>query len=157
MNRDAAMTDSEARMQSWGCSIALHGALWGLGLWLISQQAIVPPSTFQWEISLVSPSRESSGHIPSSGASVQSDDRIGSVVTKPVRTSAAALSTRPEIQAEPVVREAVRSKARVESQSVVAVAVPELIVVKGEAADSGNTVTSSSSSSGSANGEQLTK
>lgn len=124
MNRDAAMTDSETRIQSWGYSIALHGALWGLGLWVVSQQAIVPPSTFQWEVSLVSPSRESSGHIPSSGASAQSDDRIGSVVTKPVRTSAAALSTRPEIQAEPVVREAVRSKARVESQSVVAVAVP---------------------------------
>jgi hypothetical protein len=111
-------------MQSWSFSIALHAALWGLGLWLISQQAIVPPSTFQWEVSLVSPSRESSGHVPSSGASSQSDDRIGSVVTKPVRTSAAALSARPEIQAEPVVREAVRSKARAESQSVVAVAVP---------------------------------
>ena len=119
------MTDSEARMQSWGYSIALHGALLGFGVWLISQQAIVPPSTFQWEVSLVSPSPESSGHVPSGGASSQSDDRIRSVVMKPVRTSAAALSAQPEIQAEPVVREAVRSKARAESQSVVAVPTPD--------------------------------
>lgn len=118
------MIDSETSMQSWGYSIALHGALWGLGLWVISQQAIGPPSTFQWEVSLVSPSQESSGHVPSSSASSQSNDRIGSVVTKPVRTSAAALSAQTEIQAEPVVREAVRSKARAGSQSVVAVAVP---------------------------------
>lgn len=125
MNRDAATTDSETSMQCWAYSIALHGALWGLGLWLISQQAIVPPSTFQWEVSLVSPSRESSGHVPSSDASSQSDDRIGSVVRKPVRTSAAAApSIQSEIQAEPAVREAVRPKARAESQSVVAVAVP---------------------------------
>lgn len=125
MNRDAAMTDSETSMQSWGCSIALHGALWGLGLWVISQQAIVPPSTFQWEVSLVNPSRESSRDIPSSDASSQSDSRISSVVTKPVPKSAATVSSiQPEIQAEPAVREAVRSKARAESQSVVAVAVP---------------------------------
>lgn len=124
MNREATTTDSEPSMQSWGYSIALHGALWGLGVWVISQPAIVPPSTFQWEVSLVSPSQESSGHVPSSGASAQRDDPIGSVVTKPVRTSAAALPARPEIQAEPVVRAAVRPKARAERQSVVAVAVP---------------------------------
>lgn len=119
------MTDSKTRMQSWGYSIALHGALWGLGLWVISQQAIVLPSTFQWEVSLVSPSRESSGHVPSNGASSQSDDRIGSVVRKPVRTSAAAApSIQSEIQAEPAVREAVRPKERAENRSVVAVAVP---------------------------------
>lgn len=124
MNRDVATTDSEASMQSWGYSIALHGFLWGLGVWVISQQAIAPTSTFQWEVSLVSPSRESSGQVPSSGALSQSHDRIGSVVTKPIRTSAAALSARSEIQAEPVVREAVRSNARAEGQSVVAMAVP---------------------------------
>lgn len=124
MNRDAATADAETRMQSWGYSIALHGFLWGLGVWVISQQAIVPPSTFQWEVALVSPSRESSGHVPSSGASSQSSDRIGSVVTKPVRTSASALSARPEIQAEQAIREPARSDAGTKSQSVGAVAVP---------------------------------
>lgn len=126
MNRDAAMTDSETRIRSWGCSIALHGALWGLGLWVISQQSIVLSVPFQWEVSLVSSSRESSRDVPSSGASSQSDDRIGSVVRKPVRTSATAEpSIQPEIKAEQSSRELARSEAGAESsQSVVAVAVP---------------------------------
>ena len=126
MNRDATMTDSETMMQSWGCSIALHGALWGLGFWLILQQVNVPPSTFQWEVSLVSPSRESSRDVPSSDASSQNDNRVGSAVTKPVRKSAAAA---PSVQSVThrtgADREPVLSEGETEpTQSVVALAVP---------------------------------
>ena len=110
---------------SWSWSIAIHVAAWGLSLWLISQQAIVPPSMLQWEVSLVSSSQESSRGTPSSGASSQIDDRIGSTVRKSVRKSAAAApSIQSEIQAEQATRDSVRSKAGAESQSVVAVAVP---------------------------------
>ncbi|MFZ3013334.1 MAG: energy transducer TonB [Nitrospira sp.] len=113
-------------MQSWGCSIALHGALCGLGLWLIAQPAIVLEPIFQWEVSLVSQSQPSSRNVPSNDASSQVDSRVHPVVTKAGDKSAAAapsvqsVTHRIEALREPVLSEAGPGT----TQSEVAVAVP---------------------------------
>lgn len=120
------MIESGTMMRSWGCSIALHGALWGLGLWLISQPAIVPQPIFQWEVSLVSQSQQSSSDISSIDTSSQRDHRMRSVATKSVgKSAAAAPSIQSVIHRTQAAREPVLSAAGTEStQSVVAVAVP---------------------------------
>jgi periplasmic protein TonB len=126
MNRDAEMIESGAMMRSWGWSVALHTAVWGLGFWLISQPVIVPQPIFQWEVSLISPSQQSSNDIPSSDASSQVDDRIRPVATKSAGKSAAAAPSvqsvihRTEAAGEPVLAE----EGTESTQSMVPVAVP---------------------------------
>lgn len=127
MNRGMEMIESGTMMRSWGCSVALHGALWGLGLWLISQPAIVLQPIFQWEVSLVSQSQPSSRNVSSIAPSPQRDNQIGPVATSSIGKSAAApppsvqsVTHRTEAAREPVLSEAETEPAR----SVVAVAVP---------------------------------
>jgi TonB family protein len=125
MNRGVEMIDSGTMMQSWGCSIALHGALWGLSLWMVSQQMIVVQPMFQWEVSLVSHSQQSSSEISSSDASSPLDNRIRPVATKSAgKTAAAAPSVQSVTHRTEVAREPALSEAGTEStQYVVAVAV----------------------------------
>lgn len=123
MNQSVEIIDSRVMIRNWGWSIALHGALWGLGLWLISQQAIVPQPTFQWEVSLVSPSR-GSGDTPPSDASSQVANRIRPVAMKSVGKPAAFVQS--VIHKTQAVREPVLSEARTEStESQVAVAMSD--------------------------------
>ncbi len=120
------MIESGTMMRSWGCSIALHGALWGLGLWLISQPAIVLQPIFQWEVSLVSQSQQSSSGVPSIDASSQFDHRMRSVATESAGKSAAAASSvqsvthKAEAPKEPVLSE----EGTESTQSVIAGVVP---------------------------------
>jgi TonB family protein len=126
MNRGMEMIESGTMMRSWGCSVALHGALWGLGLWLISQPAIVLQPIFQWEVSLVSQSQPSSHDVSSIAASPQLDHEIRSVATSSIGKSAAAapsvqsVTHRTEAVREPVLSEAGSGS----TQSEVAEAVP---------------------------------
>lgn len=59
MSGDAEVIESGAMMRSWGYSIALHAAAWGLGLWLMSQGARVSTPTFLWEVSMADPALQS--------------------------------------------------------------------------------------------------
>lgn len=95
MNKGVDMIESGAMVRSWGWSVAIHVAAWGLGLWLISQQAMVQPSLVQWEVSLVSPSQQVSSDAPVSRASSQVDGRIRPVAQKSGGTPAAAAMPNP--------------------------------------------------------------
>jgi periplasmic protein TonB len=84
MDGDAEMIDSGKIMRSWGFSVVLHAAVCGLGWWLISQQTIVLPPTFQWDVSLVGlaePHREGQR----SEALVQRKDQFDRAIKKSVR------------------------------------------------------------------------
>ena len=84
MNGDAEMIDSGKIMRSCGFSVVLHAAVCGLGWWLISQQTIVLPPTFQWDVSLVGlaePHREGQR----SEALVQRNDQFDRAIKKSVR------------------------------------------------------------------------
>ena len=126
MNRNDTMIGSGTLMQSWGFSIALHAALWGLGFWMISQPTIVSQPIFQWEVSLVSQSQPSSRNVSTIAASPQRNNQIRPVATesggKPAATppSVQSVTHKTEAAREPVLTEAGTQPI----QSVVALAVP---------------------------------
>ena len=124
MNGDAEMIDSGNMMRSWGFSVVLHAAVCGLGWWIMSQQVIILSSVFQWDVSLVSLSRESNTGGSSSDASMAVDNQIRSAamesVNKPLAT---APFVEPMVRETSVARESVLPEEGTEStQSVVAVA-----------------------------------
>lgn len=124
MNGDAEMVEPRIMMRSWGCSVALHAAVWGLCWWITSQQVMIPPSMFQWNVSLVSLSRESDTGGSSSDASMEVDNHVRPVATKSVgKPVATAPAVEPVVSETRVIRESVLSEEGTESiQSAVAVA-----------------------------------
>ncbi len=85
-------------MRGWGWSVALHGALWGLGLWLMSQGAFVSMPTFQWEVSMVGPSPQSRDEVSTAPVPpVMSEKRSP---TKPDGRKEAAVSARSAVAAK---------------------------------------------------------
>ena len=94
MSGDAEVIESGAMMRSWVCSFAIHAAVCGMSLWLLSGQAIVPQQVFQWDISLVSSSQKAQGKTELSDATSRPQGRLDLATQRLTGKSTTVVSAR---------------------------------------------------------------
>lgn len=92
MKNDAEMIDSGSLMRGWCWSLVMHAAVWGIGVWVVSQKTIVTQPTLQWEVSLVNPLSNRGGR-RSEASSMPG--RLDPVTKKSMRLPAAAETSAP--------------------------------------------------------------